>query len=558
MVTENGQAAQLNDVTPDFSSLALTDLWQPNDRLVVNAGVRFDRFAYLTPNLESGYPARQFWFDAFDNEYCGKLGQAPQYAWNGAAFVGCQAGYRPFDDPGVGLYDAAAATTFASDVVQPRASFTYSANADTVIRGSYGKYARAEGSDYYQYNTVEQNLPSFLAQFYQYGYHTPNHDISPDTSNNFDVSLEHRVKGTKLSYKLTPFYRNTQNQLQFQTINAVEGTYAGLNVGRQQSYGIELSMQYGDFARNGLSALFSFTHTQSAIRFYPINGVSVLDALNAQIELYNSYTAACAGVTKRSPNWVACGSGAYAGDALANIKYQSSSPQEPATIPNPYYDQPLQPLLDTSAEYPPYDLIPSPFSGANGYEVPDVATLVLNYRHGKFSATPSLHFDDGSNYGSPLVWPGYVPQSCTAPLSRTPLTPGATCNGALPNGQPIGAIFLPDPYTGRFDDLGAFVQPSELSLNLQASYDLTPKVTLTVQAANLYNRCFQRGYPWDNPLTCEYSDLPSEILAPSGNFLKNPPAQLRYPYGTYFNCSGAGYSAVLQPFSFFASLRIRL
>ena len=51
-------------------------------------------------------------------------------------------------------------------------------------------------------------------------------------------------------------------------------------------------------------------------------------------------------------------------------------------------------------------MIPSPFNAANGYEVPDVASLILNYRHGRFAVTPSLHYVDGSNYGSPLVWPG--------------------------------------------------------------------------------------------------------------------------------------------------------
>ena len=50
-----------------------------------------------------------------------------------------------------------------------------------MIRGSAGKYARAEGSSYYQYNTYQQNLASFIAQFYPYGYHTPDHDIYPDT-----------------------------------------------------------------------------------------------------------------------------------------------------------------------------------------------------------------------------------------------------------------------------------------------------------------------------------------------------------------------------------------
>ena len=46
MMTENGQSAQVDDVTPHFGSAAITDLWQPNDRIVVNIGARFDRFAY--------------------------------------------------------------------------------------------------------------------------------------------------------------------------------------------------------------------------------------------------------------------------------------------------------------------------------------------------------------------------------------------------------------------------------------------------------------------------------------------------------------------------------
>ena len=202
-------------------------------------------------------------------------------------------------DPGNGLYNVGAGTNL-SNVFEPRLAFTYTINNDTVVRGSAGRYARAEGSSYYQYNTYQQNLASFISQFYPYGYHTPDHAIFPDTSDNFDLSLEKHVKGTQLSYKVTPFYRNTSNELQFQAINAVQGTLAGLNVGTQRSYGVEFSMQYGDFSRDGFSGLFSYTHTENKISYKPINGVSVIDALNPQIELYNSYTKACSAVTKSS------------------------------------------------------------------------------------------------------------------------------------------------------------------------------------------------------------------------------------------------------------------
>ncbi|HEV3091832.1 MAG TPA: TonB-dependent receptor [Candidatus Cybelea sp.] len=551
MMTENGQSAQVDNVTPRFGSGAITDVWQPSDKLVVNFGARFDRFAYYTNDLASGYPARQFWFDAYNNEHCGAPGQNPVWTWNKDKFdPQCPAGFAPMTDPGNGLYNVGAGED-VSNVFAPRASFTYTIDPDTVIRGSAGKYARAEGSSYYQYNTYQQNLASFIAQFYPYGYHTPDHDIYPDTSDNFDLSLEKHVKGTKLSYKVTPFYRDTSNQLQFQAINPVEGTLAGLNVGTQRSYGAELSLQYGDFSRDGLSAILSYTHTENQIRYGPINGVSVIDALNQQIELYNSYTSACAGVTKSSPNWQACGSGADAGNAAPVLR--STHDHGKLRIPNPYYKEAVQPLFDPNGWYTPYDVIPSPFNAANGYEVPDVASLILNYRHGRFAVTPSLHYADGSNYGSPLVWPGYVPQSCSAEPGNTPLTPGKSCSG----GQ-IGAIFLPDPYSGRFDNLGAFMQPAELSLNLQTSYDVTPRMTLTLQAVNLYNQCYQRGYAWDNSVTCVYSNLPSNILAPAGNFLKNPPAQMRYPYGTFFNITEVGISSVLQPFGFFADLSVKL
>ncbi|HEV3195976.1 MAG TPA: TonB-dependent receptor [Candidatus Cybelea sp.] len=556
MMTENGQSAQVDNVTPRFDSFALTDLWQPNDRLVVNVGARFDRYAYLTNDLEAGYPARQFWFDAYNNEHCGAPAAPPQWTWNSSTgeFGSCSAGFAPMTQPGNGLYNVGAGTNVAN-VFQPRLSFTYTINPDTVIRGSAGKYARAEGSSYYQYNTFQQNLASFIAQFYPLGYHTPDHDISPDTSDNFDLSLEKHVKGTQLSYKVTPFYRDTSNQLQFQAINAVQGTLAGLNVGTQRSYGVELSLQYGDFSRNGLSGLFSYTHTQNQIRFSPINGVSVIDSLNSQIELYNSYTSACAGVSANSPNWAACGSGAYSGNAAQMLRNSQSGTHDQGKlrIPNPYYRDPLQPLFATGAWYTPYDVIPSPFNAANGYEVPDIASLILNYRRGRFAVTPSLHYVDGSNYGSPLVYPGYVPQSCSAQPMKTPMTPGVSCPGGS-----IGAVFLPDPYSGRFDNLGAFMQPAQLTLNLQTSYDLTPRVTLTFMAVNLYDKCFQRGYAWDNSATCVYSTLPSNILAPSGNFVKNPPVQLRYPYGTFYNITEVGISSVMQPFGFFADISVKI
>ena len=50
LMTENGYAAQVDNVTPYFSSAAITDVYHPNEKLTVNFGGRFDRFAYRLDN----------------------------------------------------------------------------------------------------------------------------------------------------------------------------------------------------------------------------------------------------------------------------------------------------------------------------------------------------------------------------------------------------------------------------------------------------------------------------------------------------------------------------
>ena len=89
-------ASQIDNVTPLFTSYSVTDVWQPNDKLLVNFGARFDHFAYATDDLEDGYPARQFWFNAYNREHCGTLGQPTQWTFNPTTgtFGGCNAGLR--------------------------------------------------------------------------------------------------------------------------------------------------------------------------------------------------------------------------------------------------------------------------------------------------------------------------------------------------------------------------------------------------------------------------------------------------------------------------------
>jgi hypothetical protein len=566
LMVENGQNAQVDNVTPYFSSLALTDEMHPSDKWMINAGLRYDHFAYRLNNLETAYPARQFWFDAYNNEHCSAPGVDNVTRSPGGS---CPTGFSPS-----ALVNTAGGDV-SQNVFQPRVAATYTLNPDTVLRGSAGVFTRPAATSYHQYNTYQQDLASFISQFSSLGYTTPDHNVRADTSDNFDLSLEHHIKGTQISYKISPFYRRTHDQLQYLNISALGGTLAGVNVGTLTATGVELSIQAGNFAADGFSGQLSYTYTDTHTRYSAFsNGLNLIDVLNRQIELYNSYTSACAGANVTR---AACGGGLYTSNQNGQASFCVSGCGTPSAVivPNPYFKSAPQPLMDPNGQYVPYDVIPSPFASANSYAVPHVATLILNYRHKKLSITPTFSYNSGSYYGSPLSVPGYVPQACTQVPSQTvvggvasPTTPGASCfqssSAANPN-QPLPAtIFVPNPYTGRFDGLGSLREPWQFTANLQMSYDVSPRATITLVANNLFNQCYQRGYVWDTSTACWYSSLPSNVLAPNGPgsqpgaYITNPPRQLAYPYGIWFNNTQVGITAAKQPFQLTVNLSLKM
>jgi hypothetical protein len=176
---------------------------------------------------------------------------------------------------------------------------------------------------------------------------------------------------------------------------------------------------------------------------------------------------------------------------------------------------------------------------------------VLNYRRGKLTLTPSATYSSGSYYGSPLTWPGYDPTTCTGATAT--LTLQQSCTGSL---------FIPDLYTGKFDNQGAFREPTRLTANFQLAYELNRKVRVVVTLTGLIDHCYQRGYAWDNAATCVYAQLPSNGQPPVGNFLDGTglpvPTQLKYPYSSWYNNSQTGYVGQRIPFNAFANLEIRL
>ncbi|GAC1654313.1 MAG: hypothetical protein NVS9B12_04830 [Vulcanimicrobiaceae bacterium] len=526
LVTSSGYKANLNQVHPRFTAVSISDLWRPTDRITVNAGLRVENYSFQLGDTNG--PARQFWFNAYNNEYCvGAAGATNNFG------APCPAGTTRanlVNDSG---------GTLSSTVVQPRLGMTYQASPYTVYRGSFGVYARPENSSWVQYNTVQQDLPSFLgSNFSSYGFTSPRHNIRPDVSYNYDLSLERAIRGTDLSFKLSPFYRSTRDQLQNFFINPQNGLESGLNVGHQRSYGLELAVRKGDFSKDGLSAQLSYTYTNSKIKYGNFTGSNsnIIDLLNNYITQYNAYTAMPATVTGLNGQ----------------------------PVPNPYSGKAAQPLFDRNGEYTTYDVIPAPFAAGNGYETPHVLSLIVNYRKKRFNITPSMTYSSGASYGSPLSWPGYVPDQCSNNAGgAAPLAPPQGCSNFTGSGQ---FFFIPDVYTGKFDNLGAFKEPSRITMNLGLGYELSDKVKATLTLTDLVDTCKQRGYPWDDPNICVYSTFPSGILSPVGNFagpglpngIPGVPIQLAYPYSYWSNINNTGFVGTKMPFQAVFSLRFKI
>jgi hypothetical protein len=96
---------------------------------------------------------------------------------------------------------------------------------------------------------------------------------------------------------------------------------------------------------------------------------------------------------------------------------------------------------------------------------------------------------------------------------------------------------------------------------VQTGYEFSKNVRLVAAATGIIDHCYQRGYPWDNPTTCVYAQLPSNKLAPVGNFVTNPaqiPVQLKYPYSSWYNNSQTGYVGQQIPFGAYLTLDLRI
>ena len=585
-VVENGAYGLNNTVTPYFSGYSLTDEWRPNDRLFFNLGFRVDNYDYVGSNTNTG-AARDFWFNAFNADTCFDtqtlaLVDRSSLVGSGGWSTNAQKPCSAFGKQYVAANVQNSPANFDYNVPQPRFGATYTVSPNTVLRASYGRYNEQPSAAYEQYNALEQNLPDTLAQFYPLGFTSPGHAVAPSVSYNSDLSIEHHFQGTDMSFKLTPFLRQTQDQVENFYINYVTGLTSGLNAGNQTSSGFEFQFDKGDFSRNGFAGQLSFAYTYATVKYNTLpNGTTVLSPINAGITGYNAYTKACS----RGGN--AYGRSQYGqpmcgitsdGKAPAPCYTKSGAPDpgcKAGDVANPYWLSPAFSLFDPSASYLPYSIFPGPVgSGVNAYNFPYVATLLLNYKHDRFTVTPSMQFVAGNRYGAPITTPGIDPAAgCGAPLPGStkgdPRYPYGASGGGPFNADRSGCaatLSIPDPYTGQFDAIGAFREPAQLLGHLQIGYELSSRVSLSVTLANLLQTCFGGQhtaftYYWSNQ-TCTYTNLAGGPSTPPVGNAYNPGANvqtfLRYPYEPYFGTYNDQTSSLAEPFNAYVSLKVKI
>ncbi len=574
LLAENGLHATYNNVIPRFFSASLLDEWRPSDRWLINAGVRLDSFTFIGSNTDTG-AARDFWTNAYNVDNCvNNVSGAPSS--KAALGIGNPTQPCPSGFHAANWQNLPANVTYP--IWQPRLSGTYTANPGNVIRFSFGRYVEAPNAAFEQYNTLQENLAAYdAANFYAFGRTSPGYPIVPPTSLNYDLSWEHHFTGTEMSLKLTPFLRQTQNQIQNFFLNQKTGFVSGLNVGDQRSQGLEFQFQDGDFSRNGFAAQLSFAYTNSYVHYGSIPsglyGSSVIAGTNQVISAYNAYTKACAPggtyVGKIGPNHLSlCGATSNGQPAApcyttAGVAVYTCTA---ADVGNPYWNNP-QPFIDPNTAFPTFSIFPGGIgSSAAAFGVPYAASLILNYKHDKWAITPSLTFAGGGKYGYPQSNPGIDPAGCTGVL---PGVAGFNGGGRYNAIDCAALAAVPDTYTGVFDPLGSFTQPNFIGLNLQMTYDVSPKLSVTGVLANLVNTCWGgTKAPWtfNNGNVCGYvaGGYGGEIF-PVGN-IYNPPGfngsivqpLVKYPYSPLFGVFNQNTNSIKTPFQFFVTADIKI
>ena len=609
MVTVPGGQGTYNTVKPIFMSAALEDEFKPTDRWDLNLGVRFESYRYNLTSTNS--PEWNYWFNEGAQVNCydpgtglpmttplgpgqpvppnpvqtaplGNCGIAP----SGQQGVHPTGGTGPCTKAGVTtsycgdlLYSGQSPAYFLHTEFSPRIGGTYTMSPDDVFRFSVGKYTQPTETAFEQYlDASAKRAATFdFSQFWGLGFHTPGHDNGVQYSWNYDFSLEHHFKNTDITAKVSPFYRDTRNQLE--TVVLGPGFVGGVNVGHQHSMGVEVGVQKGDPTRDGWSGGLSYTYTKALVQY----GSAVPGAENA-IDNLNDYIKAFNGLTQAGG-----GSPCYDTSTVpaTPVACPASFAGSPTIIQNPYFNMSQQGLLARDGWYQTYpnEAPNSPFDqGGSSAIAPHVFAGWLQFKHDRLSIAPNFQLNSGTYYGTPVDTMGIDPRTCAQNEAAAVGTDGVTpvvsptsayagyCDFLSAGASPYvstGQLAIPNPYTGKFDAVGAFEEPWQLNVGALIRYDISPKVTANLSLTNLFNTCFGgSSTPWNKAFkpsnwVCGYGNNAGGFIGtqPGAGFFYgasgSDAANGGQPYATAFNYPFYPYSGAL-PFQAYLDVQIKL
>ena len=523
IVTRQSGVGTTNGIVPKFTTLALEDEFRPTDKLDLNFGLRFERYQYDLVN--SNTPEFNFWFNAAQKVYCydpatlqpilqplSPTSPPPASPVTTAPGAPCpvgpsgMVGLHPDGQNGNVLFSAASPSVLAHSVVSPRIGGTYTLNPDTVLRFSLGRYTQATPASVEQYlNQYGKSAASSdFSHFFGFGFYNPSHDNPVQRSDNADFSLEKRLKGTDVTFKLSPYYRYTTHQSVI--LNIGPNFNSSVNLGTQKSTGIEFQVQKGDPTRDGLSGAISYSYNRAVMRYENApNGRNQIDVLNDYIKAFNGLTQAGGGAPCYDPN---------AQTQLGNAPDPSCAA---TSIKNPYYGFAPQATLNRNGFYATYQNAPvgdaPDFAGPTAI-APHFFSGWLQWKKNKLSIAPNFVLAQGGSYGGPTDVIGLDPRTCAANQGTTGAVPAASpyaqyadffqCGATIATAS--GNLAVPNPYNGNnFSSLGQYKEPWQLNVGAQLRYQFSPKVSGVMTVANIFNRCFggtktpwQAAFPANN------------------------------------------------------------
>ncbi len=508
-------ASNWSTVTPLDWDGVVNDTWKPSDKLLFDLGLRWDQFGYQLMAMKINGPDGIAYLA---EETQGQCLHGFNYSPSDPKIIGPNGNQNCFqintalggkDAPGAGNWqDASGLLSFTE--LSPRFGTTYTLDPRDVIRFSVGRYVQPPNSAFEQYSNNPLWGPGTtvgrLNSFYDALGFTVVHNALPEDSTNYDLSFEHEFNGG-ISMKLTPYYRDTRNQVLNIPVNPLSPSFiTGFNFGNARIKGAEFMLSRTVTGANGIGGTLATTYTDSKIKFNKVNGSSYIDVMN--------------GI---GPNGQCTGAGICGYNQAYNTNY---------------------PLLDPNGYYSP-SFVQAPTSTGPSWDVQWVINLSLDARYNGFDFVPTFNYQSGNPYGDPLNFPdAHCAAAGPAPANTgcTPLPTGINPNTGAPYAFYGGNG--PNPYTNSFDAPGSLKGPSWWTLNLAVSHDIGHNLKASILGTNLLAGVHNQGYAWEqntNQQNISYGDNLFYNAAPLGAFASTAPNPSQAYYGNnYYPYSSAG------------------